>query len=123
MYPHADPVTDDIEYLLNKEPILADLVNWLNEVKVEWATLARLLGVDQVEIDNIPEFKRNEDKLSSILNTWRSSMSSDYTIKHLCDVLTQMEKRKVVKKIHDDLRKPGFAEKYSKRRNYEPYPQ
>ena len=57
------------------------------------------------------------------LNTWQSSMTSDYTIKHLCDVLTLMKKRDVVNKIHDDLRKPEIAEKYSKQPDYEPYPQ
>ena len=119
----AGPVTGDIEYLLNKEPILADLVNWLNEIRAEWAALATRLNVKDADIASIPEYKSNTDKLSSILNTWRISMSSDYTIKHLCHVLTQMQRTGVVKKIHDDLREPEFAEKYSKQRDYKRFSQ
>ena len=120
---HAGPVTGDIEYLLNKEPILIDLMNWLRDIRAEWATIAIQLGVSQAAIEDVPEGMHNTNKLSSILTTWRSSMTSDYTIKQLCNALTRMERSHVVKMIHADLREPEFAEKYSKQPDYEPYSQ
>ena len=46
----SGPVTGDIEHLLNKEQILQDLVNWLNDVRNEWANLGRRLGVSEADI-------------------------------------------------------------------------
>ena len=95
---------------------------WLKAIRAEWATLARHLGVSQAAIDNVPE-GNNENKLASILTTWRNGVTSDYTIKQLCKALTQMEMNHVVKKIHDDIRKPEFAEEYSNQPDYKPYTQ
>ena len=117
----SGPVTGDIEHLLNKEPILSDLVNWLNDVRDEWANLGRRLGVSEADIKSIPEYRSNADKLASILNTWKTGMTSHHTIRKLLDVLKLMGKTEVIKKIREDLQIPDVAKRYSKQPDYKPY--
>ena len=96
-------------------------MNWLKDVNYKWAELGRSLGVSQAYINSLPRYEHTAtNNLADILDKWRKSRTSDYTIEKLLDVLNLMNEDDVSRNIQRELLKAEVADYYSKQADYEP---
>ena len=108
-YPHC---TDPI---LNKEPKLYHLTNWLSSVKADWREIGLSLHVKDSELETFYRDRGLSDanRLSKTLYEWKRTLCSPYTFRQLIRSLGEKNHEEAIETVELNLQDEKIRREYS----------
>ena len=106
-----------VDHLMNKEPELIDLLNWLHDIAYVWYELGVQLNVPIGTLNSIDVNLRGQTsrKLVEVLHNWESRSTSPHTFGNLFECLEKINQREYANMLKQRLKNPEVYVKYNLR--------
>ena len=109
-----------VDHLMNKEPELIDLLNWLHDIAYLWYELGVQLNVPMGTLNAI-DLKlqgQTDRKLAEVLLKWEFGLTSPHTFGNLLECLENINQRKYANVLKQRLKNPEVYVKYNLRPDF-----